>query len=152
MANNNSNLAFDVCNAYENVSIEEEEEGGLIVEGDDVDEGEETKIDFRYCLVGRFLTDKVINFSAMKNTMASLWRPGKGACIKDLSSTLFLFQFSTKLILIGCWKRGHGLLISIYYLSNGWRKMSNLRIFHYSLRPSGYKSIIYQLDLCQKRF
>lgn len=102
MANNNSNLAFDVCNAYENVSIEEEEEGGLIVKGDDVDEGEETKIDFRYCLVGRFLTDKVINFSAMKNTLASLWRPGKGACIKDPSSTLFLFQFSTKLILIEC--------------------------------------------------
>ena len=102
MANNNSNLAFDVCNAYENVSIEEEDEGGLIVEGDDVDEGEETKIDFQYCLVGRFLTNKVINFSAMKNTMASLSRPGKGVCIKDLSSTLFLFQFSTKLILVKC--------------------------------------------------
>ena len=28
----------------------------------------------------------------MKNTMASLWRPGKGVCIKDLSPTLFLFQ------------------------------------------------------------
>lgn len=29
----------------------------------------------------------------MKNTMASLWRPGRGVCIKELSHTLFLFQF-----------------------------------------------------------
>ena len=42
---------------------------------------------------GKFLTDKVINFPAMKNTMASVWRPGKGVCIKDLSPSLFLFQF-----------------------------------------------------------
>lgn len=34
-------------NAYESMSTEEEEEGGLIVEGDAVDEGKETKIDFR---------------------------------------------------------------------------------------------------------
>ena len=51
------------------------------------------KIDSRYCLVGRFLTDKVINFAAMKNTMAALWRLGRGVCIKDLSPTLFLFEF-----------------------------------------------------------
>ena len=107
MANNNSNLAFDVCNAYENVSIEEEEEGGLIVEGDDVDEGEETKIDFRYCLVGRFLTDKVINFLAMKNTMAALWHPGKGICIKDLSPTLFLFQFFHEIDIRRVLESGH---------------------------------------------
>ena len=43
--------------------------------------------------MGRFLTDKAINFPAMKNTMAALWRPEKGICIKDLSPTLFLFQF-----------------------------------------------------------
>lgn len=43
--------------------------------------------------MGRILTDKVINFPDMKNTMASLWHPGKGVCIKDLSPTLFLFQF-----------------------------------------------------------
>ena len=97
MANNNRNIASDVCNAYKRMAIEEEEEGGLIVEGDDVDEGGETKNDFQYCLVGRFLTDKVINFSAMKNTMASLWHPGKGVYIKDLSFTLFLFQFFHKI-------------------------------------------------------
>ena len=93
MANNNNNLASEVCNAYERMTIEEEKEGGLIVEGDDGDEGGETNIDFQYCLVGGFLTDKMINFSSMKNTMASLWHPWKGVYIKDMSSTLFLFQF-----------------------------------------------------------
>ena len=44
-------------------------------------------------LGGRFLTNKVINFAVIKSTMASLWRPGKGVSIKDLSPTLFLFQF-----------------------------------------------------------
>ena len=78
---------------YASLSIEEEDEGGLIIEGDDVEDGKDGKIDFRFCLVGRFLTDKVINFPAMKNTMAALWRPGKGICIKDLTPTLFLFQF-----------------------------------------------------------
>ncbi|KAH9705864.1 CCHC-type domain-containing protein [Citrus sinensis] len=75
------------------MSIEDEEEDGLIIEGEDIDDGNKVNIDYRCCLVGRFLTDKVINFAAMKNTMASLWRPGKGVCIKDLSPTLFLFQF-----------------------------------------------------------
>jgi hypothetical protein len=29
------------------------------------------------CLVGHFLIDRRINFNAMKNKVASLWRPGK---------------------------------------------------------------------------
>ena len=64
----------------------------MILEGEDIDGGNNVKTEYRFCLVGRFLTDKVINFEAMKNTMASLWRPGKGVCIKEVSPTLFLFQ------------------------------------------------------------
>nr|DAD38903.1 TPA_asm: hypothetical protein HUJ06_013225 [Nelumbo nucifera] len=45
------------------------------------------------CLVGRFLTDKSINFNVMKHQMASIWHPGKGVCIKDISDQRFLFQF-----------------------------------------------------------
>ncbi|KAJ8648294.1 hypothetical protein MRB53_001317 [Persea americana] len=93
MANNNRTKEFEVSNAYARMTINEEEEGGLIVTGEDVEEGGDVKIDFRYCLVGRFLTNKVINFPAMKNTMALLWRPGREVCIKDPSPTLFLFQF-----------------------------------------------------------
>lgn len=93
MAASAENREYEMNKAYDHISLEEEEEGGLIVEGDDVNDGGQVKFDFRHCLVCRFLTDKVINFPAMKNTMASLWRPGKGVCIKDLSPTLFLFQF-----------------------------------------------------------
>ncbi|KAL9432690.1 hypothetical protein AB3S75_027667 [Citrus x aurantiifolia] len=84
---------FEINIGYAHINLEEEEEGGLIVEGDDVNESGPGTIDSQFCLVGRFLTDKVINFLAMKNIVASLWRPGKGVCIKDLSPTLFLFQF-----------------------------------------------------------
>ena len=93
MANNEGQSDFDIGNGYASMSIKDEEDDGLIIEGDDIDEGNKVNIDYRCCLVGRFLTDKVINFAAMKNTMTSLWRPGKGVCIKDLSPTLFLFQF-----------------------------------------------------------
>ncbi|XWS52451.1 hypothetical protein CRYUN_Cryun11dG0071500 [Craigia yunnanensis] len=30
---------------------------------------------------------------AIKNTLAYIWRPMKGVCIKNLSPSLFLFQF-----------------------------------------------------------
>lgn len=76
---------FEINTGYTHISLEKEEEGGLIVEGDDVNESGPGTLESRFCLVGRFLKDKVINLSAMKNTMASLWRPRKGVCIKDLS-------------------------------------------------------------------
>ena len=43
--------------------------------------------------MGKFLTDKSVNFNAMKNRMATLWQPGRGLCIKAIGSNLFLFQF-----------------------------------------------------------
>ena len=47
----------------------------------------------RWCLVGKFFTEKPINFTYMKNTMAGLWCPIRGMCIKDVDHNLFLFQF-----------------------------------------------------------
>ena len=92
MAANEATMENDINRGYANISIEGEDEGGLIVAGDEeIDDGKE-RIDSRFCLVGRFLMDEVINFAAMKHTMASLWRTGKGVCIRDLSPTLFLFQ------------------------------------------------------------
>ncbi|XWS07884.1 hypothetical protein CRYUN_Cryun41cG0030700 [Craigia yunnanensis] len=75
----------DLC---ANMSLEEEEDG-LILE--DIP-NEASAIDFQWCLVGRFLTDRVINLMTMKNTLASTRRPVKGVCIKKLSLILFLFQ------------------------------------------------------------
>ncbi|KAH9679913.1 CCHC-type domain-containing protein [Citrus sinensis] len=93
MSTNVEAMEPTITRDYAHISIDEEEEGGLTVTGDEGENSGQGKLDLRFCLVGRFLTDKVINFVAMKNTMASLWRPGKGVCIKDLSPTLFLFQF-----------------------------------------------------------
>ncbi|KDP46964.1 hypothetical protein JCGZ_07981 [Jatropha curcas] len=46
-----------------------------------------------FCMVGRFLTGRNINFPAMRNTMATLRRPGRVICIEDLGR-IFFVQFS----------------------------------------------------------
>ena len=76
--------------AYAQLSIEDEDESGLILE--DVVDGS-NNIDFHCCLIGRFLTDSPINLMAMKNTLAFIQRPIKGVCIRELNPSLFLFQF-----------------------------------------------------------
>ena len=93
MFGSSSRGAADLQSECARLTLDEEEEGGLEVAGEEAVDNGRIKVDSRFCLVGHFLTDKVINFVAMKNTMAALWRPRKGVCIKDLSSTLFLFQF-----------------------------------------------------------
>ncbi|KAL8128213.1 hypothetical protein AgCh_014971 [Apium graveolens] len=77
---------------YANLVIEEDE-------GDEVDIGNvrtaETKQS--YVLVGSFLTDKIINFNAMRNVMSSLWRPKEGMEIHDLGGLRYSFVFYHKL-------------------------------------------------------
>lgn len=46
-----------------------------------------------YCIVGRFLTTKRVDFDAMRHLMATLWQPGKGLYVQELESNHFLFQF-----------------------------------------------------------
>ncbi|KAK6138367.1 hypothetical protein DH2020_027896 [Rehmannia glutinosa] len=75
---------------YERMRLEEEEENGLVIEQEESDESAKS---FQWCLAGRFLTNRSINFLAMKNTLASLWRPVKGVLIKELGPNMFLFQF-----------------------------------------------------------
>ncbi|PNY14983.1 hypothetical protein L195_g011673 [Trifolium pratense] len=79
----------------ENLSLQtEDEEEGFVF--DLTDEGEE-QVDFRWCLVGRFIGDRPIHANSMKVTMADLWRPVRGVKIKEASKGLFLFQFSHEL-------------------------------------------------------
>jgi 14-3-3 protein epsilon len=73
----------------ENLSLQEEE--GFVF---DLEEGEEEVVDFRWCLVGRFLGDRSIHVNSMKVTMADIWRPVKGVKIKETTPGLFLFQFA----------------------------------------------------------
>ncbi|MFQ6652764.1 hypothetical protein Gotur_024475, partial [Gossypium turneri] len=45
------------------------------------------------CLVGRCLTDSVVHFPSLRNTMADLWHPIGGICITELGEKRYLFQF-----------------------------------------------------------
>ncbi|KAH9684396.1 reverse transcriptase domain-containing protein [Citrus sinensis] len=92
MASNSNSMMPEMTAAYDSLSIGEDEEDGLVFQSDDMATGQEGLNDVRFCLVGRFLTDKVINFLAMKNTMAALWRPGKGPHRVPLFHILFWIQ------------------------------------------------------------
>ncbi|MBA0706646.1 hypothetical protein Golax_018743, partial [Gossypium laxum] len=47
----------------------------------------------QFCLVGRCLTDSVVHFPSLRNTMADLWHPIGGICITDIGENRYLFQF-----------------------------------------------------------
>lgn len=74
---------------YTKLTLEDEKLG---VELQD-DGAPQVNADYQYCLVGRLLTDRPIHFVSMRNTMASIWRPNKGVCIKDLGAGTYVFQF-----------------------------------------------------------
>ncbi|KAK1403031.1 hypothetical protein POM88_002636 [Heracleum sosnowskyi] len=77
------------------ISLEEEEEGGIAIEekGGDNEIEQQSIGDPKLCLVGKFLTEGVIDFTAMQHTLAALWKPGKGVYIKAVDTNLFVFQF-----------------------------------------------------------
>ena len=53
----------------------------------------EPGFNWRLCLVGRFLQIGTFDFLAMQQTLASIWKPGKGVFIKELEDNRFIFQF-----------------------------------------------------------
>lgn len=73
---------------YARLALEEEEEGRVIMGEDDVRHVTET-----FVLVGHFLTEKNMNFTAMQNLMASLWRQREGMQIQDLGGRRYSFIF-----------------------------------------------------------
>ncbi|KAL9451506.1 hypothetical protein AB3S75_013134 [Citrus x aurantiifolia] len=72
MADSSSRGVVDLHTDYAPLHLEEDEESSLEVSGEEEEDNGAIKIDSRYWLVGRFLTDKVINFTAMKNIIAAL--------------------------------------------------------------------------------
>ncbi|XP_074346236.1 uncharacterized protein LOC141685007 [Apium graveolens] len=64
---------------YAKLVIEDEEDDEIVVASNEIVEQKPT-----YMLVGRFLTEKNINFQAMQNLMASLWRPREGMEFYDM--------------------------------------------------------------------
>ncbi|KAK6149692.1 hypothetical protein DH2020_017217 [Rehmannia glutinosa] len=120
------------------MQLAEDEEGGLLL--DEGDDGIKTH-DLRWCLVGRFLSDRQVNFTAMRNTMASVWRPVKGVFIKELGPNLFLFQFFHELDLSRVLSNGpwtfDNLLLIIKRLFIG-EQPSKAELFHVELWTQVY--------------
>lgn len=73
---------------YAKRTIEDEEEGGVIIGNGEIEHAKEF-----YVLVGRFLTEKNINLNAMQNVLASLWRPKEGVEIHDIGEIRYSFVF-----------------------------------------------------------
>ena len=58
-----------------------------------VETAAEVTSDFHFCILGRFLIEKPINFTAMKYTLASIWEPGRGINVMEVGGGRYLFQF-----------------------------------------------------------
>lgn len=77
--------------AYADLSLNKDKEEGLILE--DIPEDTNTAGLYR-CLVGRFVTNKKVNFMVMQDTLASIWRPVKGVFMEETSRmNMFIFKF-----------------------------------------------------------
>lgn len=72
MAGSSSRGVVDLHTDCALLHLEEDEGSGLEVSGEKEEDNGVIKIDSCYWLVGQFLTDKVINFTAMKNIIAAL--------------------------------------------------------------------------------
>lgn len=79
----------DINARMASMGIEDEENSELVFD----EEAEDQSNKFETCLVGRFLTEKGLNFRVMKSKIADIWRPARGMTVKDLKPGLFLFQF-----------------------------------------------------------
>ncbi|KAK5794045.1 hypothetical protein PVK06_035237 [Gossypium arboreum] len=80
-----------------------------------VDVGEQNAM-YSFCLVGCFLTASVVNFLAIRNTMANIWHPLEGVQILDLGEKRFLFKFFNEIdisrVIIGApWTFNNHLLV-----------------------------------------
>lgn len=49
--------------------------------------------EYELSLLEKLLTNRTINYGAMRNIMASLWHSGRGISIKEMQLNLFLFHF-----------------------------------------------------------
>ena len=111
---------MDLIQGYDNLRIDDDDDDG--VEGL-VISAEEAPVKVhstRLCLFGKFLSDKAVNFNAMKTTLATLWRPMRGVKIKNLGQQLFSFQFYhdmdlERVISQGPWSFDQSILVLVPY-------------------------------------
>lgn len=84
----------DMIKAMNNITLKDKEEGGLAIEIEDTVQNAEPyqRFNSKLCLMGRF-SEGVVDFQAMQQTLAVLWRPGKGVHIREIDVNLYMFQF-----------------------------------------------------------
>lgn len=103
---------------YAGLVIDEEDEGGIVVANTEIVEQKQT-----YVLIGKFLTEKNINFHAMQNIMATLWRPKEGMEVHDIGGMRYSFVFFHKMDIQkvidgGPWSFEQATLV-LHQLANG---------------------------------
>ncbi|KAG8493539.1 hypothetical protein CXB51_011042 [Gossypium anomalum] len=76
-----------------NLNIMDDEEDPLMVLGGD----DEENYLYELCLVGRVLTDSVVHFSTLKNTLTDLWHPLRGVSIMEMEDKRILFRFYSEI-------------------------------------------------------
>ncbi|MBA0780197.1 hypothetical protein Gotri_004331 [Gossypium trilobum] len=97
-----------------NLNIIDEEEDPMVV----LEENKADEEVYNLCLVGRVLTDSVVNFPSLRNALADLWHPSRGVPITELENKRILFRFyrgedpnSIPLWLTAFWVQVHNLPI-----------------------------------------
>ncbi|KAL8107900.1 hypothetical protein AgCh_024344 [Apium graveolens] len=96
---------------YAKLSIEDDDEGGMIVENAVIEKEKES-----FVLIGRFLTERNINFKAMQNVLSTVWRPKEGVEIYDIGEMRYSFVFYhpidvQKAVEGGPWSFEQGMLV-----------------------------------------
>ncbi|MBA0557761.1 hypothetical protein Golob_014807, partial [Gossypium lobatum] len=66
----------------------------------------ERELSYEHYYVGTFLTSSIVNFQAMKSTLANVWHPIGGVSILDIGNEQFLFQFYYEVDIIHIEKNG----------------------------------------------
>ena len=104
----------DLADAWSNIVIDDEESSGTVIPQEPATG--HPNIRQKWVFVGRLLTDKVINFSAMQQSFAYLWRPAMGICIQEIAPNFFSFTFyhpfeRDRIIKQGPWSYEQHLLI-----------------------------------------
>lgn len=85
----------DSIQAMNKVTLKDEDGGGLALDiGEEQENTEAYKgLDAKLCLMERFISEGVVDFQAMQQTLAALWRPGRWVYIRETDVNLYLFQF-----------------------------------------------------------
>ncbi|CAH9081571.1 unnamed protein product [Cuscuta epithymum] len=82
----------EIANKYKDMVIGDQEEE-LVFEEEALEGEDGLGKQELYPVVGTVITNKMVNFSALRNLMASLWMPGKGISIKAIDEKRYMFTF-----------------------------------------------------------